>query len=94
MERIALKLNDRYFELVKFENKFTCRDPRNNFIKISFKTMYPSQNGNVKINEKEFTLHPTKVQVNTKTKKRSIDGWSRTTKAQSQLFRYISKHRL
>lgn len=69
MKRIALKLKDRYYELAKFEQKFTCNDPCNNFIKVSTKTTSPSPDGKVKIDDREYTLHPSKTHLNTKTRK-------------------------
>ncbi len=68
MRRITLQLRERYFDLAKIESKFTCKEPRNNFIKASIKTVFPVGNGNVKIDDREYTLHPSKTQVNTKTK--------------------------
>lgn len=68
-KRVGLKLKERFYELVKIEERFDCENPDNNFIKISLKTLFPDQNGNAKkIDDREYTLHPSKTHLKIKTK--------------------------
>jgi len=71
--RIGLNLKGKYFELVKIEEKFECATPDNNFIKISYKTLFSDSGENTsfidKIDDREFTIHPRKTHLKTKTKK-------------------------